>query len=100
VEAEDFSVVDICNAFCVDLRGGRDDMYLLAVMVSVYDNCIVPFNRGEAGDEVDPYCLPWALWDLVRLEYRAWMTGWFDPLTGVAPCHVLVHEGSQSWPPI
>ena len=67
MKVEYLSVVDVSNAFCVYLGGGRDDMDLFTIMVNVYYNRIIPIDDGQAGDKVYAHCLPRSVRDIVRL---------------------------------
>jgi hypothetical protein len=44
VEAEYLAVVDIRYPFRIDLRSGRQNVYLFTIMVNINYNSIVPFD--------------------------------------------------------
>ena len=44
MEAEDFPVMDVGDTFCINVRGGWEGMDLFAIMVNVYNNCVVLTN--------------------------------------------------------
>jgi len=41
VKAKDLLVVDVCHAFHIDIRHGRNDMYLFTIVVNIDSNGIV-----------------------------------------------------------
>jgi hypothetical protein len=50
MEAEYFLVMDVGNAFSIDVRCGRNDMYLFAVMVNIHNNCVISSGLRQSGD--------------------------------------------------
>jgi hypothetical protein len=42
METEYLLVMDIGNTFSVDVRCGRNDMYLFAVVVNIHGDCVIP----------------------------------------------------------
>jgi len=41
VRAKDLLIVDVCHAFCIDVRHGRNDIYLFTTVVNIDSNGIV-----------------------------------------------------------
>ena len=75
-------------------------MYLFTVMVNIYHNGVIAFNRGKASDEVYTDCLSGAFQNVVWLKYGARVSSGFGPLAVVTSRNVFLYEGSHTRPPI
>src|SRR5258708_95175 len=94
METEDFAVMDVRNTLCIYVRRGGQGVDLFAVMISVDDNGIVPFDWGQPSDEVHPHSLPWAFRDIVGLEYGTRVLSWLVALANVAARHIFIDKYS------
>jgi hypothetical protein len=46
MEVEDLTVVNVCDALCIDISCCWNNVDLFAVVVNINNNCIKPINLG------------------------------------------------------
>lgn len=95
MEAEDFSVVDICNPLRCDVRRTWKAVDLLAKEVGEGDYRIKLPRLGELSDKVYSNFLPWSLGNVEGPGYCLRVLSMLLSGTGITSFHISPYEGSH-----